>query len=153
VVGGRLARPSLTALAVPALQMRIVTSGVEQLSQDLPIIQTYNKVKAVFPKEGITATVVVEADNVRSGPVAAGIAALGVEVRRSDAFLPGTEIVLIDATIIGGVLLPASMKLPGDWDWYLPRWLECFRASAATTTCLQAADRRSHRRAARRDPR
>ena len=32
--------------------------------------------------------------------------------------------ILIDATIIRGVLLPASMKLLGDWNWYLPRWLE-----------------------------
>ena len=32
--------------------------------------------------------------------------------------------VLIDATVIRGVLLPASMKLLGDWNWYLPRWLE-----------------------------
>jgi anti-anti-sigma factor len=32
--------------------------------------------------------------------------------------------VLIDATIIRGVLLPASMKLLGDWNWYLPKWLE-----------------------------
>ena len=32
--------------------------------------------------------------------------------------------VLIDATIIRGVLLPASMKLLGDWNWYLPAWLE-----------------------------
>jgi uncharacterized membrane protein YdfJ with MMPL/SSD domain len=32
--------------------------------------------------------------------------------------------VLIDATLIRGVLLPASMKLLGDWNWYLPKWLE-----------------------------
>jgi RND superfamily putative drug exporter len=32
--------------------------------------------------------------------------------------------VLIDATIIRGVLLPACMKLLGDWNWYLPKWLE-----------------------------
>ena len=32
--------------------------------------------------------------------------------------------VLIDATIIRSVLLPASMKLSGDWNWYLPTWLE-----------------------------
>jgi uncharacterized membrane protein YdfJ with MMPL/SSD domain len=31
--------------------------------------------------------------------------------------------VLIDATIIRGVLLPATMKLLGDWNWYLPRKL------------------------------
>jgi uncharacterized membrane protein YdfJ with MMPL/SSD domain len=28
--------------------------------------------------------------------------------------------VLIDATVIRSVLLPASMKLLGDWNWYLP---------------------------------
>ena len=32
--------------------------------------------------------------------------------------------VLIDATVIRAVLLPAAMKLLGDWNWYLPRWLE-----------------------------
>ena len=32
--------------------------------------------------------------------------------------------VLIDATIVRGVLLPASMKLLGEWNWYLPRWLD-----------------------------
>jgi uncharacterized membrane protein YdfJ with MMPL/SSD domain len=31
---------------------------------------------------------------------------------------------LIDATIIRSVLLPAAMRLLGDWNWYLPRWLE-----------------------------
>ena len=32
--------------------------------------------------------------------------------------------VLLDATLIRGVLLPAAMKLLGEWNWYLPRWLE-----------------------------
>ncbi len=32
--------------------------------------------------------------------------------------------VLIDATVIRSVLLPATMKLLGDWNWYLPSWLE-----------------------------
>jgi RND superfamily putative drug exporter len=32
--------------------------------------------------------------------------------------------VLLDATLIRGVLLPAAMKVLGDWNWYLPRWLE-----------------------------
>ena len=31
--------------------------------------------------------------------------------------------VLIDATIVRGVLLPATMKLLGDYNWYLPTWL------------------------------
>jgi uncharacterized membrane protein YdfJ with MMPL/SSD domain len=32
--------------------------------------------------------------------------------------------VLVDATVVRAVLLPASMKLLGNWNWYLPRWLE-----------------------------
>jgi len=37
--------------------------------------------------------------------------------------------VLIDATLVRAVLLPATMKLLGDWNWYLPkslRWLPRF---------------------------
>ena len=32
--------------------------------------------------------------------------------------------ILIDSTVIRAVLLPAVMKLLGEWNWYLPRWLE-----------------------------
>jgi uncharacterized membrane protein YdfJ with MMPL/SSD domain len=32
--------------------------------------------------------------------------------------------ILIDSTVIRGVLLPAVMQLLGEWNWYLPRWLE-----------------------------
>ena len=31
---------------------------------------------------------------------------------------------LIDATIVRSVLVPASMKLLGRWNWYLPSWLQ-----------------------------
>jgi uncharacterized membrane protein YdfJ with MMPL/SSD domain len=32
--------------------------------------------------------------------------------------------VLIDATLVRGVLLPATMKLLGEWNWYLPKRLD-----------------------------
>ncbi|MER5540001.1 MMPL family transporter [Streptomyces mirabilis] len=31
--------------------------------------------------------------------------------------------VLVDATLVRVVLLPAAMKLLGEWNWYVPRWL------------------------------
>jgi uncharacterized membrane protein YdfJ with MMPL/SSD domain len=31
--------------------------------------------------------------------------------------------IFIDATVIRSILLPASMKLLGEWNWYLPSWL------------------------------
>jgi RND superfamily putative drug exporter len=32
--------------------------------------------------------------------------------------------VILDATVIRTVLVPASMELLGDWNWYFPKWLE-----------------------------
>ena len=48
--------------------------------------------------------------------------------------------VLIDATIVRAVLLPATMKLLGDWNWYLPNWLDWLPARA------RAADARARTR-------
>jgi putative drug exporter of the RND superfamily len=31
---------------------------------------------------------------------------------------------LIDATLIRSVLVPAAMQLLGEWNWYLPSWLQ-----------------------------
>jgi len=42
--------------------------------------------------------------------------------------------IAIDATLVRGVLLPASMKLLGEWNWYLPRslnWLPKTRREEA----------------------
>ena len=49
-----LAGALLIALAIPALQLRVVTSGVDQMPQDLPIIKTYHTVKNVFPSETLS---------------------------------------------------------------------------------------------------
>jgi RND superfamily putative drug exporter len=32
--------------------------------------------------------------------------------------------VILDATLVRSVLVPASMTLLGDRNWYLPHWLE-----------------------------
>ena len=32
--------------------------------------------------------------------------------------------VLSDATIVRSILVPATMKLLGDWNWYPPKWLQ-----------------------------
>ena len=32
--------------------------------------------------------------------------------------------VLLDATVVRAVLAPSAMKLLGEWNWYLPTWLE-----------------------------
>jgi len=74
--------------------------------------------------EGIkkSASVVTSAASVMVG-VFAIFATLNVlEMKQMGVGLAAA--ILIDATIIRAVLLPATMKLLGDWNWYLPAWLE-----------------------------
>jgi RND superfamily putative drug exporter len=37
--------------------------------------------------------------------------------------------IAVDATIVRAVLLPATMKILGDWNWYLPHWLDWLPSS------------------------
>jgi RND superfamily putative drug exporter len=49
--------------------------------------------------------------------------------------------VFLDATIVRAVLLPAGMKLLGDWNWYLPRWLDWLPSlSAGSRPAPRSAD-------------
>jgi uncharacterized membrane protein YdfJ with MMPL/SSD domain len=132
VVAGGL----LVALAVPALQMKSVTTGTDELPQDLAVVVTYNKVKDVFPTEGVTASVVVEADDVRAGPTADGIVALRTRVDESDAFLPGTSVVYSDDGTVAKVEVPT----PGSGtDAASVRALEELREDIIPATVGQAA--------------
>ena len=52
--------------------------------------------------------------------------------------------VLIDATIIRSILLPASMKLLGDRNWYLPSWLEWLPRVGAPEAAPEPAPSPAH---------
>jgi RND superfamily putative drug exporter len=47
--------------------------------------------------------------------------------------------VLLDATLIRGILLPATMKMLGEWNWYLPRWLGWLPHVSADAPALERA--------------
>jgi putative drug exporter of the RND superfamily len=50
--------------------------------------------------------------------------------------------ILIDATLIRGVLLPATMKMLGDWNWYLPQplqWLPRIRHNVEPRPIMESA--------------
>ena len=51
--------------------------------------------------------------------------------------------IFLDATIVRSILVPASMRLLGDWNWYLPsvlRWLPDLRVEASGTAEAVASD-------------
>jgi uncharacterized membrane protein YdfJ with MMPL/SSD domain len=73
---------ALIVLALPALGMHTVVSGADDLPRDIPVVKTYDSVTAAFPGEAAGARVVVEADDIGSGPVSAAIGDLR---RRAEA--------------------------------------------------------------------
>jgi uncharacterized membrane protein YdfJ with MMPL/SSD domain len=61
-----------------------------------------------------------------AGIVMVGVFAVFASLRTVDLKQAGVGLaaaVLLDATVIRGVLLPATMELLGERNWYLPRWL------------------------------
>jgi uncharacterized membrane protein YdfJ with MMPL/SSD domain len=75
-------------------------------------------------KHGISATagVVTSAALVMVGVFALFGSLSSLELKQAGVGL--ATAVLIDATIVRAVLLPASMKLLGEWNWYLPQGLQ-----------------------------
>jgi uncharacterized membrane protein YdfJ with MMPL/SSD domain len=101
-----LAGGALLALAVPALQMHVVTSGPDDLPQDLALIKTYNRVKAQFPDKGVVASIAVQADDVRHGEAAAGIALLQRRAANSKYVRPGMEVNYSKDGTVAEIVIP-----------------------------------------------
>jgi uncharacterized membrane protein YdfJ with MMPL/SSD domain len=68
-----------------------------------------------------TAGVVTSAALVMFGVFSLFATASAIDLKQAGVGL--AVAVILDATVVRAVLLPASMKLLGDWNWYLPRWL------------------------------
>lgn len=67
---------ALVALAVPALSMELRNEGIQDLPQDLPVIQTYERITAAFPGGPSPAQVVVAAPDAGAPEVEAAVAEL-----------------------------------------------------------------------------
>lgn len=76
----------LVLLAVPAFKLHTVVPGAESLPQDLSVVQAYNEVDEAFPGGPEPASVVIEADDVRSPEVQQGIASLKAAVDGPEEF-------------------------------------------------------------------
>jgi len=84
--------------------------------------QTHDNERAVSMGIALTAGQITSAAAIMVGVF--GAFALAREVGLQQFGVGLGVSVLIDATVIRSVLLPATMKLLGDWNWYLPSWLE-----------------------------
>jgi uncharacterized membrane protein YdfJ with MMPL/SSD domain len=66
----------LALLAVPAFHLQTASPGATDLPQNLPIMQTYNRIQHAFPGGPLPAEVVLSAPNVDSARVTEAIASL-----------------------------------------------------------------------------
>jgi RND superfamily putative drug exporter len=66
----------LLALAVPALGLHTINTGIQGIPRDLPVMQTYDRIQAAFPGGALPSMVVVQADDVTAPAVQRGIADL-----------------------------------------------------------------------------
>ncbi len=100
----------LLALAIPALGMNVVQSGSDDLPRDIPVMKTYDRFTAAFPAETNSVQVVVEADDVRGGQVAAEIDALVDEAAASKTVIGASEVTYSDDGTVASVAIPTQGK-------------------------------------------
>jgi uncharacterized membrane protein YdfJ with MMPL/SSD domain len=82
----------------------------------------------------------------------AGVFGLTPELSMKEAGLGMAAAILIDATIVRAVLLPACMRLLGEANWYLPRWLNWLPAARLTEPVVPGALPASEERVPAADP-
>ncbi|HWC28390.1 MAG TPA: MMPL family transporter, partial [Solirubrobacteraceae bacterium] len=78
----------LLALAAPALQMTIGSSGPDGLPQDLPLAQKFNHLEAAFPSETSSLSVVVKGQDVTAPAITAAVQKLEQATHRQAALFP-----------------------------------------------------------------
>ena len=92
-----------------------------------------NRIKEEYDKHGQNERAVATGIRLTAGQITSAAAVMvGVFAAFATSRILGLQqfglglavAVFIDATVIRVVLLPASMKLLGKWNWYLPGWLD-----------------------------
>jgi RND superfamily putative drug exporter len=92
-----------------------------------------NRIKEEFDRHGENERAVATGIRLTAGQITSAAAVMvGVFAAFATSRILGLQqfgvglavAVFLDATVIRVVLLPASMKLLGNWNWYLPGWLD-----------------------------
>ena len=106
VVSVVLAGGLLVALAIPALQLRMVQPGTDTFPQDLPVIQTYNRMQEAFPGAALPANVVVQAPDVNAPAMQAAIEELETQALASGRMHEPITVDVNDAGTVANITIP-----------------------------------------------
>src|SRR5919106_2810787 len=99
-IAATLGTAVLVVMAIPVLGLKMAVPGIDSLPQDLPVIQTYDRIQAAFPGNQIPAEVAIERGDASEAEVSAAVRELRGETGRSDLFeQPVTVDVSPDRTV------------------------------------------------------
>ncbi len=99
----------LIALAIPALGMQTSLGGSEDISRDIPEMQTYDRIQAAFPSEGSMEMVVIKADDVTAPAVVSAVDALGGEAQQRPGLFEGEPTIEVsDDQTVATVAFPTT---------------------------------------------
>ncbi|MGH3100040.1 MAG: MMPL family transporter, partial [Thermoleophilia bacterium] len=99
----------LVALAIPALGMQTSLGGSEDISRDIPEMQTYDRIQAAFPSEGSMEMVVIKADDVTTPAVVSAVDALESEAQQRPGLFEGQPTIEIsDDQTVATVAFPTT---------------------------------------------
>ncbi len=119
IVNGVLRRPLLSvvlaggllvALAIPALQLRMVKTGPDTFPQKLPAVQTYNRMQQAFPGSALPANVVVKAENVTTPEMQAAIERLRQRALASGRMHEPITVDVNEAGTVANIVVPIDGK-------------------------------------------
>jgi RND superfamily putative drug exporter len=117
IVGRVLRRPKLSvalaggfllALAVPAVQLHTAQPGPETFPQELPAVQTFNRLQQAFPGTEIPANVVVKAADVESPEIQAAIADLSKRALATGRMHEPIEVDVNEAGTVANIAIPVD---------------------------------------------
>ncbi len=108
LVAAVVAGGALLGLALPALSMDLRNESVTDLPQDLPVIQTYERISEAFPGGPSPAEVVIEAADVTAPRVTAAIADLREQALATGQMFEPIEVTTNDAGTVAVVAVPLA---------------------------------------------
>ena len=99
----------LIALAIPALGMQTSLGGSEDISRDIPEMQTYDRIQAAFPSEGSMEMVVIKADDVTAPAVVSAVDSLEGEAQQRPGLFEGQPTIEVsDDQTVATVAFPTT---------------------------------------------
>jgi anti-anti-sigma factor len=108
VISAVLAGGVLIVLAIPAFSMHTVSTGIQGIPKDLPIMQTYDRIQAAFPGDPLAAEVAVTAPDVNSPEMRTAITRMRIRAISTGGYREPVTIVINPQRTVASISMPIA---------------------------------------------